>query len=295
MTRQRLPSISHLKRLEAVSERTLIGAKEPFLNGRSPHGTAAALPGSTTTATFSVGQTLKRPSVSSSGGEIRLKRWAISGPSTVESVYRPHTLGRLDFHQPELLDRLLAQLELLDLAGHGHRELVHHLNVARRLVVGDPALAERGHRLAVQRGAAAGDDAGHQLLAVAGVGHAHDLDVGDVRVRHQELLDLARVDVLAAADDHVLDAPDDLQVALVVHLREVAGVHPARAVDRVGGLLGLFPVSEHDAVAARAELARLAAGDDRAALGVHDLDLDVRMHPPDGSDALLERVVGARL
>ena len=35
--------------------------------------------------------------------------------------------------------------------------------------------------------------------------------------RVEELLDLARVDVLAAADDHVLDAADDVDVALVVH------------------------------------------------------------------------------
>ena len=45
----------------------------------------------------------------------------------------------------------------------------------------------------------------------------------------EELLDLARIDVLAAADHHVLDAADDVAVALVVHGREVAGVHPAGA------------------------------------------------------------------
>ena len=36
-TRQRPPSISHLKRLAAVSERTLIGANFWLRNGRSPH------------------------------------------------------------------------------------------------------------------------------------------------------------------------------------------------------------------------------------------------------------------
>ncbi len=64
----------------------MIGENDALRNGRSPHGTAAALPGSSTTATFSVGQTLKRPSVSCAGGVIRLKRCAISGPSTVDSV-----------------------------------------------------------------------------------------------------------------------------------------------------------------------------------------------------------------
>ena len=68
-----------------------MGAYFWLLNGRSDHWTALICPGSSTAATVSVGHTLKRPSVSSDGGSIRLKRLAISGPSTVESVYRPHT------------------------------------------------------------------------------------------------------------------------------------------------------------------------------------------------------------
>src|ERR671935_2246264 len=46
-------------------------------------------------------------------------------------------LRGLDDLQPELLDRLLAHLELLHLAGDGHRELVDELHVARHLEVGD--------------------------------------------------------------------------------------------------------------------------------------------------------------
>ncbi len=85
-TRQRPPVISHLKRWATVSERTLIGANLVLRKGRSPHATDAVSFGCRTVAIVSVGQTLKRPSVSSSGGVIRLKRWAISGPSTVDSV-----------------------------------------------------------------------------------------------------------------------------------------------------------------------------------------------------------------
>ena len=59
-----------------------------------------------------------------------------------------------------------------------------------------------------------------------------DLRARDGRVLEQHLLDLAGVDVLAAADHHVLAAPDDVEVALGVHHAEVAGVHPAVVVDR---------------------------------------------------------------
>jgi hypothetical protein len=50
-------------------------------------------------------------------------------------------------------------------------------------------------------------------------------------VGEQELLDLARVDVLATTDDHVLDPADDPHVARVIHRREIAGVHPAVCVE----------------------------------------------------------------
>ena len=66
-------------------------------------------------------------------------------------------------------------------------------------------------------------------------------DVGDRRVAVEVLLDLARIDVLAAADDHVLDPPDDVAVAVGVDGREVAGVHPARGVQRLGRPLGDRP------------------------------------------------------
>src|SRR4029453_8803626 len=53
---------------------------------------------------------------------------------------------------------------------------------------------------------------------VQAVGGAEDhRRVEDVGMREQQLLDLARVDVLAAADDHVLDSPDDPAVAVGVH------------------------------------------------------------------------------
>jgi hypothetical protein len=58
----------------------------------------------------------------------------------------------------------------------------------------------------------------------------------------QHLLDLARVDVVAAADDEVLLAVDDEQVAVVVGVAEVAGVEPA-VLERLRRRLGLVVVA----------------------------------------------------
>ena len=78
----------------------------------------------------------------------------------------------------------------------------------------------------------AGDDPGRDDLAVLGVGQADDGDLGDGRVVVEELLDLGRVDVLAAPDDQLLAPADDPVVAVVAAAGQVAGVEPAVGVDR---------------------------------------------------------------
>src|SRR5580700_5079501 len=225
-----------------------------------------------------------------------------NGPKDAERSEAPENLGRGDhggLAEPELFDRGFAHLELLDLAGDGHRERLDELHVARDLVPRDLALAEVADLVLGQGGVGARDHPRHQLLAVALVGHADYLDVGDVWMGVEELLDLARVDVLTAADHHVLDPADDADVTVLVHRREVAGVHPALLVDRLGGALGVVPVSAHDHIPAREELAGLAALDGAAIIGTpthpDDLDLDVGADLADRAAAVLERVVAPHL
>src|SRR5699024_4948037 len=131
----------------------------------------------------------------------------------------------------------LPQFDLADLARDRHREGLPHLDIARDLEVGELAGAEFAHFLGAERVEPLLEDhPRHELFAVLLIGHADDLDVADGRVVVEELLDLARVDVLAAADDHVLDAPGDVDVAVIVHDRKVTGVDPPGRVDRFGGL-----------------------------------------------------------
>src|SRR3546814_3135573 len=63
------------------------------------------------------------------------------------------------------------------------------------------------------------------------VGYADHGGEADVRVREQDLLDLARIDVEAAAQDHVLGPVDDVVEAVGVLAGQVAGAEPA-VVDR---------------------------------------------------------------
>jgi len=66
------------------------------------------------------------------------------------------------------------------------------------------------------------DHGGHRLLPL-GVLTADDGGVGDLGVAQQHLLDFGRDDVLAAADDHVVDPVLDVEEALLVDPPEVEG------------------------------------------------------------------------
>ena len=111
----------------------------------------------------------------------------------------------------------------------------------------------------------------------------------------EELFDLTRVDVLTATNDHVLDAPGDLAVTMVVHDGQVAGVQPVFTVYGTGGFVRHLVVPPHDVVATGAEFTLLAGGKGFAGFDVYDLDLHIRQRTADGGDAQFDGVIGTGL
>src|SRR6202042_3404189 len=99
-----------------------------------------------------------------------------------------------------------------DLAGDGHREFVDEFDIARDLVVGDLAVAEVADIVWCQRLAGARADPGAELFAIAIVCDAENLHVLDFGMAIEKFLDLAWIQILAAADHHVLDAADDIAI-----------------------------------------------------------------------------------
>ena len=65
--------------------------------------------------------------------------------------------------------------------------------------------------------------------------HADDRGFLDVGVLEEHRFDIGGVDVVAAADDHVLHATRDVDEAVVVEVREVAGAQPAVLGPRARG------------------------------------------------------------
>src|ERR1700709_525228 len=151
-------------------------------------------------------------------------------------------------------------LALEDLAGGPFWQLVDEPDETRVLVGGDPLLDVGADLVGAQLLALVEDDGGAYLLAPLVVGDADHRRFADPRVLVEHLLDLARVDVVAAADDQVLLAIYDVEVALLVALRHVPRVEPA-AAHRLRGGVGALPVALHDVVAADHDLADFALGD----------------------------------
>ena len=114
-------------------------------------------------------------------------------------------------------------------------------------------------------------------------------------MREQEFLDFARVDVLAAADDHVLDPPGDAETSVGQPHGQIAGVQPTLGIDGGGRGLGIVIVAQHDDVPPRAQFALLIVGQRGTAQRIGNLHFHAGERPADRLDAQLERVVGPGL
>ncbi len=116
------------------------------------------------------------------------------------------------------------------------------------------------------------------------MGDAHGHCLPDPVDFVQDLVDLPRVDVVAGRDDHVLLAVHDVEVALLVHVGDVAGVEPVVA-NGAGGLVRQVPVAPHDLGPPDYQLAHLARTQGhRAHLLVNDAGVGVWKGEADGAD-----------
>jgi len=202
------------------------------------------------------------------------------------------SLDLIGFLEPEHLYRLFPHLELHDLARDVDGEVVHEHDVPRDFVVGDLSLAELFYVLLGHGLTGFHLHPGAELFSVFHVRHPDNVDIRDLLVVVEELLDLARVNVLPATDHHVLEPANDLEVALLVHGAEIARVVPAVLVKRGMGGRGIVVITFHNAVAAGADLADLAERYDLAGLGINDLEFCVRECTPDRGDPAFERILG---
>ncbi len=101
----------------------------------------------------------------------------------------------------------------------------------------------------------------------------------------QQVVDLFGVNVLTAANDHVLDAIDDENVSVFVHDAHITGMQVA-AHEGLGGFFRPVEVALHDHVAADADFSSLAPRAIAAVLGQY-LHLLTGKRQADGADLSL--------
>src|SRR5262249_33407317 len=170
-----------------------------------------------------------------------------------------------------------------ELAGGAAFDLGDVVEAARDLVGGEALAAvveERAVGLRPRAVARAGlelDD-GANLLAPLRMGDADDAAVGDGGGEGERRLDLRRVGVHAAADDHIGATIAEREVALGVEVADVAEREEVAAA-ALGGLLGVALVLEGGS-GAEVDVAR-DAGRAGPARCVEDVHLEAGPGPPD--------------
>src|SRR6516225_4025880 len=141
-----------------------------------------------------------------------------------------------------------------------------------QLVARQPGATELDDLLLVDL-ALVGDDDGARDLAPLLVGQADDRHLADAGDADHDALDLRRIDVLAAGNDHVLQAILDVEITFVVDLADVAGAKPAVIEGFARGIRAV-PIFLEQEVGLDNDLA-LPALADHAVVGAHS---DVREH-----------------
>ena len=107
----------------------------------------------------------------------------------------------------EFLHHRLAHDVFLDLPRHRHGKALNESDVARDFEVGDVTLAKVPHFFRGQVFAFMQLDPGTDLFPVFGIGHTDNLNLLNLGMGVEVFLDLARKDVFATANDHVLVPP----------------------------------------------------------------------------------------
>src|SRR4029077_16926642 len=142
-------------------------------------------------------------------------------------------------------------------AGATLRQLgVQELNPAWNLVIGERAPAVRHHIIRVEDLSRLQHDAGHHKLTPLGVRYSEDRGFANRGMLVKNRLDLAGVDVLAARDNHVLQAVQDVEITVRILTADVSRTNEA-VPERKSGFLGIIPIATCDIRAPNHQFARL--------------------------------------
>ena len=169
-----------------------------------------------------------------------------------------------------------VQRGAVDLVGRGERQFVDEPDEARMLIGGRIGEREALDRVGVERTAGLADDESDRLLALDLVVDRHHRRLRDVGMALQHALDVGRIDILAAGDEHVVGAADEIVEAVGVAAEHVAGDVEAVRRDRRRHVRAVV-IAEHQGRAFHFQHALIGV----AVVAVDQPDLHLRMRIAD--------------
>src|SRR5438034_1371594 len=122
---------------------------------------------------------------------------------------------------------------------------VQELNPARNLVIGERAPAVSHYIIRAEDLSRLQHDAGHHKLTPLGVRYSEDRGFANRGMLVKNRFDLAGVDVLAARDNHVLQAVQDVEITVRILAADVSSTNEA-VPERKSSFLRIIPIATHD-------------------------------------------------
>jgi hypothetical protein len=122
---------------------------------------------------------------------------------------------------------------------------VEELNPAWNLVIGERTPAVSHHIIRTEDRFRFQHDTGHHQLAPLGVWYSKDCGFANRGMLVKNRLDLAGVDVLAARDNHVLQAVQEVEITVRIPTADVTRVKEAVPQRKIG-FLRIFPIAVPD-------------------------------------------------
>src|SRR5258708_2558073 len=156
------------------------------------------------------------------------------------------------FFQFQGAQRIFAQHKLPYLAAGSQGIALHKLEVARDFLVTNLALAISTQLLLGEWFALFGTHHSQEFLAKEGIRHTPHLRINHFGMATAKFLNLTRKDILTATNDHILEPTHDIDIAALIHCRQIARMQPSCAIDCFRCLFGHFIVTSHHEVAATA-------------------------------------------
>jgi len=171
---------------------------------------------------------------------------------TLRSIGSPtRTLPRRKTDSSQFLERFLH-----DLPRGVPRQLRHYLERSRHLVARQPRQTDSSQLRLHDLVSGDSHDEGKRDLATRWIGNANHRCFLHEWMPFENLLDLSGVNVHSPADQHVLAAPHDEQVPVLVHSHQVTGMQPT-ILQGARGLLRAPVIPLHDARSAHQQFPRV--------------------------------------